>query len=156
MSTQHQLWNRFDNDGSGNIDKAELGRMYREAGVTLTPEQLDRQWARFDADGDGSVSRQEFMRHVHSTGQKIGYRFRSEANHVEHLFKQFDSNRDGHLDRHELENFYRSVGANLDHHELDTQMKYLGAGHRGVDINGFRKIVRVRTHGHHSSHHHHH
>ena len=154
MSSSNQIWNRFDDDGSGRIDKKELGRMYAEAGAHLTHEQLDRQWARFDADGDGSVTREEFLRHVHSTGDKIGYRYRDSHGHTEYLFKKFDRNRDGFLDREELREFYHAAGHNIDHRALDVQLKYLNANHRGVDLQNFRTIVTVNEHGKgHKTHH---
>lgn len=118
--------------------------MYQQAGVTnMTDADLNRQMRRMDADGDGVITRQELQGHVHASGATIGYRYRGAPAHIQQLFTKYDQNRDGFLDRNELRAFYSAAGAHLDDQQLDIQLKYIGAGPRGVDQRAFASILSI-------------
>ena len=62
--------------------------------------------------------------------------------HLQDLFKQFDRNQDGFLDRNELADFYNSIGRPMRGQDLETQIKYLSPRKDGmINFNEFRKIV---------------
>lgn len=65
------LFNKYDVDGSGSIDRSELMRMLKsvdlsklEVSVKLLERFCDGEFAKIDADNDGGVSLQEFTKHV--------------------------------------------------------------------------------------------
>ena len=64
-----KAFNKFDTDGSGNIDKDELRNLSAELGHTLTSEQLDTALKDLDINGDGVIDFSEFSR-WYFTGMK--------------------------------------------------------------------------------------
>lgn len=54
----------YDSDGSGEIDREELGRLLKRMGETLKPSQLDALLRKIDDDGSGDISFQEFCQMV--------------------------------------------------------------------------------------------
>ncbi|KAH7316388.1 hypothetical protein B0J17DRAFT_687221 [Rhizoctonia solani] len=56
------VFERFDRDGSGTIERAELGRAVALLGDKLTDQELAMIMHEVDTDGDGRVSFEEFTR----------------------------------------------------------------------------------------------
>lgn len=52
----------FDQDGSGNISKEELGNVMKALGQNMSLEELTEMINEADLDGDGEVSFEEFVR----------------------------------------------------------------------------------------------
>lgn len=64
MTLEQQLQEMFelyDEDGSGAIDKAELAQLMATLGYDLTDEELSAMIAEVDADGDGDIDYNEFL-----------------------------------------------------------------------------------------------
>jgi Ca2+-binding EF-hand superfamily protein len=57
-------FNAYDMDGSGEIDKNELGQLFKRMGERIKPEELDDLLAKVDDDGSGEVSFQEFIQMI--------------------------------------------------------------------------------------------
>ena len=55
-------FNKYDADGSGAIDKEELGELSKELGHELTPDELDKALKDLDLNGDGVIDMNEFSR----------------------------------------------------------------------------------------------
>jgi len=53
---------KFDKDGSGEIDREELGELSAELGHTLTAEQINDALIDLDINGDGVIDLEEFKR----------------------------------------------------------------------------------------------
>jgi hypothetical protein len=53
---------KFDKDGSGEIDREELGELSAELGHTLTVEQINDALIDLDINGDGVIDLEEFKR----------------------------------------------------------------------------------------------
>jgi calmodulin len=53
-------FDRFDRDGNGKIDQAELGQLLDALGVGFTPKQVAATFASLDTDGSGVVEFDEF------------------------------------------------------------------------------------------------
>ena len=47
-------------DGSGELDKEEVGSIFAKKGVTLTADELDEAFVMMDKDGNGDVDMEEF------------------------------------------------------------------------------------------------
>jgi len=60
---------KYDADGSGAIDKEELGELSKELGHELTDEELDKALKDLDLNGDGVIDLKEFSR-WYFTGMK--------------------------------------------------------------------------------------
>ncbi|KAJ1304976.1 hypothetical protein OPQ81_000019 [Rhizoctonia solani] len=57
-----EVFDRFDKDGSGSIEKGELRRAVTLLGDKLTDQELATIMREVDTDGDGRVSFEEFTR----------------------------------------------------------------------------------------------
>ena len=55
-----QDFDLYDEDGSGEIDVAELGSLIQKLGLTRTQQQLREMVAKVDTDGSGEIDFQEF------------------------------------------------------------------------------------------------
>ena len=55
------IFNKFDVDGSGEIDRNELRCVFDEIGRGVTDRELDRVFVQFDVDNSGSIEIDEFM-----------------------------------------------------------------------------------------------
>ena len=54
-------FNQYDADGSGEIDKNELGQLLKRLGESVKPLELENLMAKIDDDGSGEISFQEFV-----------------------------------------------------------------------------------------------
>ena len=64
------IFGRFDRDGSGEMEAAELGSACAQLGHPLSEEELAAALRALDKDGSGRVSRAEFMR-FYEVGMKV-------------------------------------------------------------------------------------
>ena len=64
------IFGRYDRDGSGQMEAAELGSACAELGHPLSEEELARALQALDKDGSGHVCRAEFMR-FYEVGMKV-------------------------------------------------------------------------------------
>ena len=55
---------RFDEDGSGAIERAELQRALARLGLPCSDEYVDDVFSQYDADGSGAIDLREFKRYV--------------------------------------------------------------------------------------------
>ena len=55
------VFKKYDSDGSGELDPAELLNALRDLGLPLTLEEVQQAVAEIDCDGDGTVSIKEFL-----------------------------------------------------------------------------------------------
>ena len=53
---------KFDKDGSGEIDREDLGELSADLGHALTPEQINDALIDLDLNGDGVIDLEEFKR----------------------------------------------------------------------------------------------
>jgi len=56
----HKLFNIVDEDGSGLIDKDEMGHLLNSLGKQLSPQEIDEGFAELDQDSSGHVDFNEF------------------------------------------------------------------------------------------------
>ncbi|KAI8514257.1 hypothetical protein Bbelb_085810 [Branchiostoma belcheri] len=106
-----------DQDGSGTVTAQEMIDFAKASGVNLTEkqEQEYRDWvARVDTDGDGAVSADEF-RAMLEQSETFGS--------PSELFKTFDKDGNGFLDREEIKQGMAAMGQKLTDAEVDEMIK---------------------------------
>jgi Ca2+-binding EF-hand superfamily protein len=64
----HQIFDRYDDDGSGEIDAEELGQIFAGLGQEMEEAELMKLVAEIDVDGSGLIDFDEFLQMVKSTG----------------------------------------------------------------------------------------
>ena len=163
------MFDRYDLDGSGAIDKAELAALCAQLGRDLNPVELDGVMAKLDSDGNGSVCFDEFMwwwglglsvaalqdetelaklRQVAAEGvarrQQVLDAAPTNATILE-VFGTFDRDGNGTLDVKELSAALRELGLNLDGGGgLSTKgilARYGGDASRSIDVGEFTQLV---------------
>ena len=73
------IWLRFDADGSGSLDRAEVSFMLEELselrnGHRSMPEEvLEQTWQRLDADGSGYIDEEEFRAYMRQYGLEVSW-----------------------------------------------------------------------------------
>ena len=55
------VFERFDKDKSGSIDRGEFGEFMAALGKTMTAAELDAGFAQIDVDGSGVIEFDEFV-----------------------------------------------------------------------------------------------
>ncbi|EQC27772.1 hypothetical protein SDRG_14356 [Saprolegnia diclina VS20] len=66
LSLEHEqelrkVFDDYDEDGTGDIDAEELGKIAEDLGEPLSKEELEYLIMEFDADGSGTIDWEEFI-----------------------------------------------------------------------------------------------
>ncbi len=64
LSKYEEIFRRYDADGSGTIEAAELGEVMKDLGQEVSPAELRKMIEAIDADGSGEIDFEEFMQAV--------------------------------------------------------------------------------------------
>ena len=105
------IFNKYDQDGSGFVDKEELQHLCMEMGTRLTEDELNLAVKIIDTNGDGKIAFPDFKKWWDSDARFERLR-RNEAeiaflNNVLASFISFDKNNDGVVDREEFTNVHQ-------------------------------------------------
>lgn len=112
----HEVFNHFDTDGSGSIDKEELGRVFEAMGQKLQQEDLDALMRSADDDGSGEMDFEEFLMLMCSN---FGVNHAFDQDLLE-AFHKFDPLRTNVISCADLSLLIRElVGGNLSTDEID-------------------------------------
>ncbi|KAJ3122665.1 hypothetical protein HK100_011893 [Physocladia obscura] len=109
-SRAKQLFDRYDNDGSGSISISEFRNLCYDMGYFLTDKELALDIKLLDADGNGTLSYDEFIRWWKKDDRFLGLQLSDQE--VETLnkylshFKRFDKDGSGIIDIREFKNLY--------------------------------------------------
>ncbi|XP_048464290.1 troponin C, skeletal muscle isoform X3 [Rhincodon typus] len=111
----------FDADGGGDISTRELGQVMRILGQNPTREELDAIIEEVDEDGSGTIDFEEFL--VMMVRQmKEEAKGKSEEELAE-VFRVFDFNADGFIDRDELIEVLKGAGEHVSEEEIDELIR---------------------------------
>ena len=124
-SALRKAFDFFDADGSGDIDKSELGKVMRAVGDDPTETEIAEVFAEVDRDDSGRIEFREFykfmrrrMEHVEKEG--TGLSKASEAE-IMQLFHAFDRDGDGTITVQEFAHtIKKSLRVNLSNKELSA------------------------------------
>lgn len=60
-SEAREVFNHFDRNKNGNIDKPEFWELSKALGAEMSPEELDVGWSEVDKNNNGRISFDEFF-----------------------------------------------------------------------------------------------
>lgn len=134
-----QVFDRFDKDGGGSLDRTELQSVFKTLCPSFTSKQITQYVHELDRGGDGSVSHSEFIHWIKNgsgaatevykmilkeTGDAMSARVRE-------VFQRFDSDGGGYLDRDELARVFRTLNSDFTFKDVDVLCKDLDRGGDG-------------------------
>ncbi|KAL3514519.1 hypothetical protein ACH5RR_027236 [Cinchona calisaya] len=97
------IFKQHDRNGDGRLDKAELKEAFKQLGAMIPGWRAARGLSQADANGDGYITEEEMTSLVHYA-IRFGYSLKG-------TFKQHDKNGDGRLDKAELMEAFKRLGA---------------------------------------------
>lgn len=95
LSSLNQVFERWDVDSSGVLDKEEMSNALTDLGIQGAEAELVLRM--LDTNGDGYVQYSEFLAGL------LGMRLGLVEQHIDVVFAMFDSDNSGFLDKQELE-----------------------------------------------------
>ena len=102
-----KAFDTFDVDGSGAIDAQEVEALLRALGQDPTPYEVASMVSFADEDGNGTIEFSEFCK-MYGKTVEVG---RSDAHEdLFQVFKVFDVDGNGYIDRQELHNIMSGLG----------------------------------------------
>lgn len=96
-----KIFQEYDVDGSGAVEKAELRDLLNSVGITPLPAVLEQVIEEVDEDGSGCVGFDEFEKVMEIMRVREGFT-KNEVAEFDHAFKKFDRDMSGEIDTTEL------------------------------------------------------
>ena len=140
MNDVKNLFDEFDDDGSGEIGEEELRQLIQMLGANFNEDEIKKTMLELDKDGSGEVDFQEFYkwwRDPITAGTLAVCKERMAA--VKDRFDEFDADHGGALDREEIRDLCEQLlGIDMTETQLDAGMLQMdGDGGGEVDFNEF-------------------
>eukprot|EP00440_Ansanella_granifera_P058574 gb/GFBE01063484.1/.p1 GENE.gb/GFBE01063484.1/~~gb/GFBE01063484.1/.p1 ORF type:complete len:530 (+),score=152.65 gb/GFBE01063484.1/:1-1590(+) len=134
-----EVFNRFDADGSGYLDRQEMQMVFKTLLPSFTSKQINHFAKQLDKGGDGQVSHKEFMDFIKEDSDEAREAFAAIAKEtsdimvgrVREVFKRFDTDGGGFLDRDELSRVFRTFDSDFTLKDIDALCKELDRGGDG-------------------------
>mmetsp|Transcript_21476 Transcript_21476/g.50060 ORF Transcript_21476/g.50060 Transcript_21476/m.50060 type:complete len:523 (+) Transcript_21476:66-1634(+) len=114
-----EVFERFDQDGNGKLEKSELWRVFKTLDGRLRLHEITALGHELDTGGDGSVSVREFLAWLRKGSARaeslarmiVKETGRAREARIENAFKKYDSTHDGELNITELANALKVLGS---------------------------------------------
>lgn len=153
---------KFDKDGSGKIDAAELKIAVRSLGLHISDAELAAMMAAADKDGDGEIDYLEFEAMIKNTAdgasdwnlvrQSVGGEAAEDVSasisSLKDAFRKFDGDGSGTIDASELKLAMEHMGLRLSEAELAEMMASADKDGNGeIDIEEFQGMMLATVDG---------
>mmetsp|Transcript_38397 Transcript_38397/g.90634 ORF Transcript_38397/g.90634 Transcript_38397/m.90634 type:complete len:998 (-) Transcript_38397:84-3077(-) len=117
LNDLRELFDFYDEDGSGGIEREELGELLAQMGQHKSAEELDRLFKLMDADQSNTVEFEEFA--VVIMANRKSKRDMDPIALADRMWKVFDKDGDGSIEVTELSETLKSLGQNWDTADVD-------------------------------------
>ncbi|XP_076019540.1 troponin C, skeletal muscle-like [Genypterus blacodes] len=130
----------FDSDGGGDISTRELGNLMKMLGQNPSREELAAIVLEVDEDGSGSIDFEEFLvMMVHQLKEDTTGKSEEELSEV---FRIFDKNCDGYVDRREFGDILHMTGEAVTEGDIDELFEESDTNKDGkIDFDEFLKMM---------------
>jgi calmodulin len=129
-------FDQFDKDGSGKIDRDELGQVLSSLGHDHTSDELEAIIGDIDADGDGSIDFTEFS----SMLQKLTSK-RTEDD-MREAFRVFDEDNSGSISADELRHVMANIGEKISEKDITKVFEQIASDKDGeISFSDFTKLM---------------
>jgi calmodulin len=131
------LFSELDGDGSGQLDRDEIGALVGNLGKALPTEQLSALMIELDTDGDGQVDYPEFQKWWHAQQYATEEDYDRELMDLMHVM---DENSNGEID---ISEFLEMIGSQLRREDSSSKVgKTHRASPKSVDEEGVQFASR--------------
>jgi len=148
-----KVFDRYDFDRSGQLSKLELRSALRELRIDVSTPEAANAIAKYDADRNGSLSLDEFAQ-VCAKLQPPPPKPREVAtvrnpdadikDRQESVFRKYDRNRDGSLDKRELRSALAELNLDLSGDEAAAALRRFDAnGSQSLDMQEFSRLASM-------------
>jgi Ca2+-binding EF-hand superfamily protein len=143
-----KIFDKYDADGSGNIDKVELQAMMKTFGITLNTHQTHEMLLILDKDHDGQISKEELTEWYLNTQHTSEEDKHEEMKHMVHqIFAMFDSDNSGEITTEEFTKALQTFDPTLTVDEIVGICKDFDENGDGtISLEEFEKVVEEALH----------
>eukprot|EP01047_Picozoa_sp_COSAG01_P056588 COSAG01_NODE_6435_length_3669_cov_1.367507_3_plen_574_part_01 len=129
------IFEQMDDDGSGTLEKAELGMLLAELGSPMSDVELDGVMRSIDVDNNGDVDVQEFSAwwRQYTSNELLSQAKVVEDPHAQYLltFNNADSDGNGAIDKRELTALMLALGEDPTPNDLNLMMAVMDENNDG-------------------------
>jgi Ca2+-binding EF-hand superfamily protein len=126
-----------DTDNSGSLSLSELTAALRKGGYTESDAKIKKMFDAVDDSGDCQISLDEYLTAMGLLPEKD-----HKAAMMRRVFRQFDKNGDGQIDRTELKEVFVELGYQLPPSDIDSIIRLADRdGSQSLDYNEFVRNV---------------
>jgi Ca2+-binding EF-hand superfamily protein len=130
------IFEQMDDDGSGTLEKAELGMLLAELGSPMSDVELDGVMRSIDVDNNGDVDVQEFSTwwRKYTSNELLSQTKVVEDPHAQYLLTTFnnaDSDGNGAIDKRELTALMLALGEDPTPNDLNLMMAVMDENNDG-------------------------
>ena len=129
---------KFDKDGTGIIDAAELRQIFVDSSVEISEESITSIITELDYQGNGKINYSEFL----AATVDLNTFCNDDRLHV--VFNQLDTDNSGQLTHENIQYAMQKLGMDLPKHEIDQIMeKHDLSKNHGISFEEFRSIFHI-------------
>ncbi|KAL7670614.1 hypothetical protein ACOME3_005548 [Neoechinorhynchus agilis] len=135
------VFKQLDKDGSGRIEKPELGAGIKSLGFEMDEKDIGQMFDCIDKNHDGTLDFDEF--------KKVACIAKCEIEHIEHdaiknLFEQLDTDKSKKLDKHEVKSGLEKMGVKIPDDKFEHFFGIIDTDKSGhIDFREFAKVVHI-------------
>ena len=105
------MFNSFDTDGDGFLNRSEFSRAFASLGLHVSDTEMDEMIEVLDKNRDGKISRNEFHVFMDKQLAKPEKFARASINEIELLFNIFDRDKDGYIAKKDFKHVLGLIGS---------------------------------------------
>jgi len=143
-----KIFDKYDADGSGNIDKVELQAMMKTFGISMNSHQTHEMLLILDKDHDGQISKAELTEWYLNEQNTSEEDKHEEMKHMVHqIFAMFDSDNSGEISTEEFTKALQTFDPTLTVDEIVGICKDFDENGDGtISLEEFEKVVEEALH----------
>lgn len=132
-----EIFDYFDQDGSGNIDSDELKECLKCLGENVVDEEVNDMIAAMDIDGDGTINYSEFVKEMRKR-----YGKRDVEKELQAVYTRFVQDGSSFITKEGVQHVMNTIfkeGMNID--EAEDMIKVVGGDKGYVTFEEFKKVM---------------
>ncbi|OMJ94803.1 hypothetical protein SteCoe_1987 [Stentor coeruleus] len=132
-----EIFDYFDQDGSGNIDSDELKECLKCLGENVVDEEVNDMIAAMDIDGDGTINYSEFVKEMRKR-----YGKRDVEKELQAVYARFVQDGSSFITKEGVQHVMNTIfkeGMNID--EAEDMIKVVGGDKGYVTFEEFKKVM---------------